>query len=122
MKGHHAIIYTIKDEPQPENDELPNVATNEAPMLDSIRAVSIKKSDTMHKMSRINYAKIYTVEHNVKVYDFGKVHRDSKHVLRHQFNQVWRISAPEDDEEDSDEEVPKPEPKNKGKSTRRSKR
>lgn len=28
----------------------------------------------MYRESRINFAKIYTVEHNVKVYDFGDVH------------------------------------------------
>ena len=36
--------------------------------------VARKKGDTLDKMSRIDFSRMYTVEHNVKVYDFGNVH------------------------------------------------
>jgi hypothetical protein len=63
----------------------------------------------MDRMSRVDFNKIYTVEHNVKVYDFGRVHEDERSFLRHQFNYVWGIN--QDIDEESEEEVEQPEKK-----------
>jgi hypothetical protein len=106
VKSHHAPIYTGRVEPEPSKDELPNLKKNpsERAMLDSIRVQSYRKSDILHKKSRVNFAKIYTVEHNVKVYDFGEVHKKSLHILAHQFNLVWNIGVPAEDESDSESE------------------
>jgi len=103
-KGHHAIIYTSKTEPTLGSGEEPNVTIGEQAMLDSIRVVSEKRSDTMHPMARVNFAKIFTVEHNVKVYNFGHVHPDWLHVLKHQFGRVWRITSSDDEDDDDDDE------------------
>jgi hypothetical protein len=60
-------------------------------MLESIRVVPKSRTDKMDELSRVNFAKIYTVEHNVKVYDFGDVHERYKHILKQQFRLVWGI-------------------------------
>ena len=56
-------------------------------MLSSIR-VNANNNDALDVMSRINFGKIYTVEHNVKVFDFGQVHNDFRVVLNRQF---WEV-------------------------------
>ncbi|QDS69658.1 hypothetical protein FKW77_009452 [Venturia effusa] len=108
VKRSHAIIYTGK-EPAPNENELPG--PGEPAMLQSIRVVSNKRIDIMDPMSRVDFSKIYTVEHNVKVYDFGWVHKDSRNMLRHQFQYVWSIN--QDTEEESDEEPEQSEKKKK---------
>jgi hypothetical protein len=104
VKWSHAIIYTGKEPPAPNDNELPGV--NERPMLQPIRVVSNKRTDIMDRMSRVDFNKIYTVEHNVKVYDFGRVHEDERSFLRHQFNYVWGISQDIDDESGDEEDEP----------------
>jgi len=78
------------------------VASGEKAMLQPIRVVSNKKTDTMESMSRVDFGKIYTVEHNVKVYDFGRVHESQRAFFKAQFNYVWSIK--DDDEGDNEEE------------------
>ena len=67
----HAIIYTGNVEPQP------------LPGENGIhkRSVKVESTDPRGKLapeSRVNYSKVYTVEHNVKVCFIGRVHNDSK--------------------------------------------
>jgi hypothetical protein len=40
---------------------------------------------TLHQMTRINFAKTYTVEHNFKVMTIGKVADNSMHLLKAYF-------------------------------------
>jgi len=40
-------------------------------------------------MSRINFRKVSTVEHNVKVFDFGIVHENSMTDFWNHFRAVW---------------------------------
>ncbi|KAF2430749.1 hypothetical protein EJ08DRAFT_566917, partial [Tothia fuscella] len=70
-KWKHAIAYTGSKEPSPITAEQP--AVNEYGMMPSIRVNPRQKQEKLHAMSRINFSKMYTVEHNVKVYDFGDV-------------------------------------------------
>lgn len=73
---HHAIIYTtIPLEgamPPPEGlggeDILPNLP---------IRVEARSPRHQLDLTSRLNYAKVYTVEHNIKVSFIGKIHKDS---------------------------------------------
>ena len=47
-------------------------------------AIAVKpaaKDQKLHPMSRINFDKIYTIEHNVKVMNVGKVVDESMHNL-----------------------------------------
>lgn len=60
-------------------------------LLRPIRVASHQKYEKLDPLSRINFYKIYNVEHNVKVYDFGRVHRDSEFRLQYQFNSAWGI-------------------------------
>jgi hypothetical protein len=43
----------------------------------------------LHHTSRINYSKVYTIEHNVKVKPFGMVNRDHIRSLMDQFRTVF---------------------------------
>ena len=45
-------------------------------MLPPIRVLAKNRGDKLRRESRINFGKVYTVEHNCKVYDFGVVHQD----------------------------------------------
>lgn len=69
-------------------------------MLEPIKVKPNDRRDRMEPASRVNFGKTYTVEHNVKVYDFGNVDKDSAHRLRSQWKRVWN----EDFEEGSRDE------------------
>jgi len=58
-----------------------------------IRVRQRTNAGKLDKMSRLNYIKIYTVEHNVKVYDFGQVDKNDEVHLIANFNAVWGISG-----------------------------
>jgi hypothetical protein len=62
-------------------------------MRRSIRVRQFSNTDKLDKMARVNYAKIYSVEHNVKVYDFGQVHKDDEVHLIHDFYDAWGFSG-----------------------------
>jgi hypothetical protein len=87
----------------------------EMPMLSSIQVRQKDRREKMFPLSRINFGKMYTVEHNVKVYDFGDVRKSSLFLLREQWKWVlhYNIQATthqknnkevELDSEDSDSE------------------
>jgi hypothetical protein len=46
-------------------------------MMESIRVIPKRRTDKLNKILRINFAKTYTVEHSVKVLEFGEVHTNS---------------------------------------------
>lgn len=54
-----------------------------------IRVDPDQKTEKLNVMSRINYGKVYTVEHNVKVKSLGTVSRESLQALIYQFRNVW---------------------------------
>lgn len=118
-KKHHAIAYTTRKEPAPQENEKPRTA-DEKPMLPGIRVVPKKKQFKLDPMSRIDFSRIYTVEHNVKVFDFGNVHEDHMQRLIAQWIRVFQEgpleefihlknthqqsdSSDEDDDDDDDE-------------------
>ncbi|QDS69396.1 hypothetical protein FKW77_004708 [Venturia effusa] len=121
IKGHHSIIHTSREPPEPMAGEAPNLRRQEAPMLSPIRVRANKRIDKLEHMSRLNYAKVYNVEHNVKVYDFGVVHEGYMDILCHQFNSVWvlqvppaAVTDPVEDEEDEDDDEEEEEQGNDG--------
>jgi hypothetical protein len=85
-KWQHCIIYTDKQAP----GELPGEAPgyNEQAMRTPIRVRPTNSTDIMDPASRLHYGKMYTVEHNVKVYDFGMVRSDHLPTLDAQWRQV----------------------------------
>jgi hypothetical protein len=81
-RDDHAIIYTG---PNP-----PREVEGEAPLrLRPIQVIPKTPRDKLEKESRINYAKIYTVEHNVKVHFIGHVAPSSQHKLVADFDATW---------------------------------
>lgn len=111
-------MYTSRDEPEIGPDEEPSTA-NELPMMDSIRVKAVRSSDTMHPKARVNFAKIFTVEHNVRVYDFGNVHRDDLYLLKHNFTTVWNMEKiPEDDDDGDDDGTERRRGESKGSSSK----
>ncbi|EGP88788.1 uncharacterized protein MYCGRDRAFT_27543, partial [Zymoseptoria tritici IPO323] len=63
---HHAVIYTGKNEPLP-------FAMEHGLLRPGIRAVPDNPLDTLDSASRINFSKVYTIEHNVKVKSVGVI-------------------------------------------------
>jgi hypothetical protein len=78
----HAIIYTSSRGP-PERLE------GESQLLKKpIRAITDNPREKLWKESRVNYSKIYTVEHNVKVCFVGKIHKDSEATFFGDFKRI----------------------------------
>lgn len=98
IKGQHAIIYTSKTAPKPQATE--RAGPGEAPMLTPIRVRPKKKMENLDPMARVNFGKLYTVEHNVKVYDFGDVHKDHIRI----FTAQWKWVLGCDDQRGEEEE------------------
>jgi len=71
----HAIIYT---EDKNKKGEKPTEAPGEEKLLNKpIRMDPKTVRDQLDPRSRLNYAKIYTVEYNVKVCFIGSIHAKS---------------------------------------------
>jgi hypothetical protein len=96
-KSDHSIIYSGSKAPEPSRDERPQ--EGEAPMMDPIRVKPKSRPDRLDPMSRINYMKIYSLEHNVKVFEFGDVAEESMSRLKKNFATVWNAT------EDTDENL-----------------
>jgi hypothetical protein len=71
---------------------------SERPMLPSIRVKPHKQVKNWEHGSRLNYAKIYTVEHNAKVYDFGDVNDETERQLN-------IVTTPDDTDVNEDTDV-----------------
>lgn len=54
-----------------------------------IRIIADNPTDGLSPLARLNFGKIYTVEHNIKVKNFGMVHEGSVQDLIRQFTTVW---------------------------------
>jgi hypothetical protein len=121
VKWQHSIIYSDKQEPKPLAGEVPG--PGELGMLSPVSVKPRDPRDKIHPCSRINYAKVYTVEHSVKVYDFGDVRSNYVSTLEEQWKYVLNLdskgkakagqSAPlnpivENVESVQEEEVPEP--------------
>jgi hypothetical protein len=78
----HAIIYTGVKPPREIDGE-------EKLRLHPIQVIPRTPRDKLEKESRINYRKIYTVEHNVKVYFMGHVAPSSQDHLYTDFDTTW---------------------------------
>lgn len=77
---YHAIIYSSEKAPK-ELEKEPKLYKK------PIRAVL--KNEKLRPESRVNYSKIYTVEHNVKVVFIGKIHKESELTFFTDFKRVF---------------------------------
>jgi hypothetical protein len=68
----HAIIYT--------SDDLPPLQKAEqiSEKFASIRIIPQSHRDRLHKSSRVNYTKIYTIGYNIKMQVIGQIDEDHK--------------------------------------------
>jgi hypothetical protein len=112
IKNHHAIIFTGSKPPEPQKNEIPNAKKKprERGMRTPIRVKQTDYHEKLDPMSRLNYKKIYTVEHNVKVRDFGQVHKKYEEQLVSNFHEVWGfqtvpLETSGDDTDDEEEGV-----------------
>ncbi|KAF5874236.1 uncharacterized protein Bfra_004243 [Botrytis fragariae] len=76
----HAIIYTT---PEPK---LVNNEDGSRMIFDPVKMIPESSRHTLDKASRINYAKIYTVEYNVKVWFIGHVDQACEQIVKKSYN------------------------------------
>jgi len=88
----HAIIWTREH----ARDQPPKEIPREAKLpLRPVEVLPRTPRDKLEKESRLNYAKIYTIEHNVKVVFIGDVAISSQHNFVADHDATWaRRSAP----------------------------
>jgi len=69
----------------------------------AIRVEMTTPKEKLDPASRINYAKVYTIEYNVKVFFIGKVHAKSRHQILadYQITQSLPTHEPGNDYDDS---------------------
>lgn len=86
-KSDHAIVYSGRRPPDPLLEEAPT--RGEAGLLPgSIRVTMDDLSDKLTETSRLNFARPYTVDHNVRVRNLGVVHPRSIEALKSHFQSV----------------------------------
>lgn len=87
-KSEHAIIYTGRAPPAPLPSEEP-VRGEVGMRPDSIRVDPDDREDKLDPRSRIDFGKVHTIQHNIKVKSYGKVNDRSMQALIQQFNNCW---------------------------------
>lgn len=102
----HAQIYSGSS-----NKHRPDLRKNERLTKKAIRTKPIGKDQKLDPLSRLNYAKVYTVEHNVKVFFVGQLSGSSKQEVVATYNathgplpNVESFSSGDDDDEEDEEE------------------
>lgn len=55
--------------------------------------VSYSAREKLDKTSRMNYAKVYTVEHNVKVYFIGEIYSKDWNILVEDYNRINKLDG-----------------------------
>ncbi|KAK6381106.1 hypothetical protein LTR65_001047 [Meristemomyces frigidus] len=91
IKAEHGIVYIGKVAPSAQLEELARRGESGMQPV-AIRIDPDDPTQKLQEMSRINYGKVYTIEHNVKVHSVGTVNRESWPSLIYQFQQVWATS------------------------------
>lgn len=81
------MVYVGKLAPKPHPHELPQRGEKGMAAV-AIRIDPDNKIEKLTDRSRINYGKVYTKEHNVKVRSMGTVSGDTLQALIYQFKQV----------------------------------
>lgn len=87
-KCEHCIVYTGREPPNPQYDELP--ARGERGMVEpSIRLVLDEPTAKLSPMSRLNLVRVCTIEHDMKVRPLGMVHQTSMPALLSHLSHFW---------------------------------
>lgn len=86
VKSEHAIVYTGRLPPRPLPSEVPS--HGELPMREkAIRIIPDVRASSLDPLSRLNYGKVFTIEHNLKVASFGVVL--DVESINQEFFRVW---------------------------------
>lgn len=114
----HAIIYTGSQPPGQHSQMRNGIMVYEDLCKDPIK---VKREGSgpecrLHNLSRINYGKVYTVEHYTKVLNIGMVDTNSMHTL-HENSPVKSSKASEKSKSHSSR--PKQEHKRRGNDSRK---
>ena len=88
-KSEHSIIFTTKTAPELMPQELPQRG-EDGMRPQAIRVDPDDPIDKLDALARLDYGKVHTIQHNIKVKSFGKVHAKSVITLVTQFGDVWR--------------------------------
>jgi hypothetical protein len=102
QKWQHSVIYSSKAEPSLLPGEEPG--EGEEGMMSPIKAVPRRSGDSLNKASRIDYSRIYTVDHYVKVKEWGDVQKSDIRRLRKQWWTVVKKSIEDDVADEGDDE------------------
>jgi hypothetical protein len=103
---NHAIVYTAGSEPKLLPEE-------ESPGMGSFQIVMEDKSVTVDQSSRLNFGKVYTVEHNIKVRNVGKINKDSLSRLKAALVKSMGVNVSDGEAEtgtETEDNVPRPTP------------
>ena len=94
--AHHAIIFTESRSGNRSIKHPPREAKAEKKLANAPVCVElINRRTQLDVMSRLNYAKVYTVEHNVKVCFIGKIHKDSVKEFKATYKRIQKdIDSP----------------------------
>jgi hypothetical protein len=88
----HAIVFVKSSQDSaPEADATERPGKGEYGMMSPIRVRPRLPYGKLSRMARINFYRTYTVEHNLKVYDFGNVHEDYMSHLTEQREYVKNV-------------------------------
>ncbi|OBT64661.1 hypothetical protein VE03_05881 [Pseudogymnoascus sp. 23342-1-I1] len=91
--AHHAIIFNeSKSTTPPRSIRHPPCEAEGEPTLPNA-PICVDMKSPRHQldvMSRLNYAKVYTVEHNVKVCFIGKIHKKSVDDFKEAYARIQR--------------------------------
>ena len=80
----HTVIYM-----EGQADASPEPRRDECGITKEPIAVKPSRRDSqLDPMSRLNFGKVYTVEHNIRAMDIGMVTKESEHRLVGYFNNV----------------------------------
>jgi hypothetical protein len=108
---HHAIIYTEAPhkrskwgKPAPKLGRPKEIAGEERLEKKAIRVVPLQPDQQLHPCSRLNYAKLYTIEYNVKVCFIGRIHDKSVKYLTRDYNLQHRPLPEKQDDTFSEDE------------------
>lgn len=85
----HALVYR-EGTPAP----LPDVKMTKEPFAIIVEA----KGETLSPESQINFAKVYTVEHNVKIKHVGRLHKRDKRRLNRYYAESMGLEDTDEDE------------------------
>lgn len=79
-KSEHAIVYSGKSAPAPDVSELP-VRGESGLRRETIRVVVDAPTEALDPMSRLDFGRAHTIQHNVKAKAFGMVHTRAREAF-----------------------------------------